>query len=434
MEKDFAAFVAIDWADQKHTWTLQIAGSVARQSGSIDHTPEAVDVWAAELRLRFGGQPIAVALEQSRGPLVFMLTKYHHLVIFPVHPTTLANYRKSFRPSGAKDDPSDAGLLLDVLILHRDKLRCLNPDTPETRTLQFLVEERRKLVHEKIRYSNRLISHLKVYFPQMLDWFDEIGSNIAAEFLERWPGLDKLQRGRPATIERFFIDHNSRNAESIAKRLDQIRKAIPATTDMAVLASCSPAAVAWAGLLKQVLAAIAVYDQKIDTLARGHPDYALMKSFPGTGPALTPRLIAALGSQRDRYESAYEIQCYSGIAPVVASSGKQRWVHWRWSCPKFLRQTFHEWALHSVAYSRWAREYYEDQRAKGKRRNTAIRALAFKWIRILFRCWRQRKPYDEAAYQSALTARYPNKQSADQPVELSWKKVAGFSKISAQST
>jgi transposase len=363
-----------------------------------------------------------------------MLAKYEHLVIFPVHPTTLANYRKSFRPSGAKDDPSDAGLLLDVLMLHRDKLRRLDPDTPETRTLQFLVEERRKLVHEKTRYSNRMTSHLKMYFPQVLDWFDEIGSNIAAEFLERWPDLDKLQRARPATIERFFIDHNSRNAESIAKRLDQIRKAVPATTDRAVLASCAAAVVAWAGLLKQLLAAIAAYDEKVDALAREHPDYLLMKSLPGAGPALAPRLIAAFGSRRDRYATAYEIQCYSGIAPVVASSGKQRWVHWRWSCPKFLRQTFHEWALHSIAYSQWAREYYDQQRAKGKRRNTAIRSLAFKWIRILFRCWKDCKPYDEVAYQQALALRRPNPPTEDASVQLQWKTVAGFSKIVASGT
>jgi hypothetical protein len=71
---------------------------------------------------------------------------------------------------------------------------------------------------------------------------------------------------------------------------------------------------------------------------------------------MAPRLIAALGSQRERYESAAEIQRYSGIAPVVASSGTQHWVHWRWACPKFLRQTFHEWALHSISYSDWARE------------------------------------------------------------------------------
>jgi Transposase len=148
MQTEFAAFIAIDWADQKHVWALQISGSSKRETGTIEHTPEALESWVAELRLRFGGQPIAVALEQSRGPVVFALTKYEHLVIFPVHPTVLVNYRKSFRPSGAKDDPSDARLLLDILTLHRDKLRRLNPDTPETRSLQFLVEERRKLVHE----------------------------------------------------------------------------------------------------------------------------------------------------------------------------------------------------------------------------------------------------------------------------------------------
>lgn len=429
MQTEFAALVAIDWADQKHAWALQIPGSSDRETGTLDHTPEAVEVWAAELRLRFGGQPIAVALEQSRGPLVFTLTQYEHVVIFPVHPTVLVNYRKSFRPSGAKDDSSDARLLLDILMLHRDKLRRLDPDTSETRTLQFMVEERRKLVHEKTRYSNRITGHLKMYFPQVLGWFDEIGSNIAADFLERWPSLEQLQRARSATIERFFIDHNSPDRERIAQRLQEIRKAIPATTDTAVLVSCSTAIVAWAALLKQVLAAIAIYDEKIDGLARAHPDYALMNSFPGAGPALTPRLIAAMGSRRERYQVAHEIQCYSGIAPVIASSGQQHWVHWRWACPKFLRQTVHEWALHSIAYSQWAREYYEQQRAKGKSRNTAIRSLAFKWIRILFRCWKDRKPYDEAAYQRALDARRPKKPNPTPTVELQWKNVADFSKI-----
>ena len=143
---------------------------------------------------------------------------------------------------------------------------------------------------------------------------------------------------------------------------------------------------------------------------------------------LTPRLIAALGSQRERYQTAHEVQCYSGIAPVVATSGKQRWVHWRWACPTFLRQTFHEWALHSIAHSPWAQEYYQEQRAKGKSRHTAIRALAFKRIRILFRCWKDGKPYDELAYQHVLAARRPKPRAAE-AVELQWKSVAGFNKI-----
>jgi transposase len=428
MENEFAALVAIDWADQKHVWALETPDSAGRESGSLDHTPEAVEVWAVELRLRFSGRPVAVALEQSRGPLVFMLSKYEHLVIFPVHPTSLANYRKSFRPSGAKDDPNDASLLLDILKLHRDKLRRLSPDTAETRTLQFLVEERRKLVHEKTRYSNRLTAHLKMYFPQVLKWFDDIGSRIAADFLVRWPNLETLQRARSTTIERFFLNHNCRGLERIRERLEQIPKAVSATHDQAVVSSCTAAVVAWVGLLRPLLQAIQDYDERIDKLAHQHPDYAVMNSFPGAGPVLTPRLIAALGSQRQRYQTAHEVQCYSGIAPVVATSGKQRWVHWRWACPKFLRQTFHEWALHSIAYSPWARDYYQEQCTKGKSRHTAIRALAFKWIRILFRCWKDCKPYDELTHQRALAARRPKPKAAE-AVELQWKSVAGFNKI-----
>jgi transposase len=434
MENQFAASVAIDWADQKHAWIMQVGESGGRRGGIIDHTPEAVDVWAAELRRQFGGQPIAVAVEQSRGSLVFMLSKYEHLVVFPVHPTTLANYRKSFRPSGAKNDPSDAALLLDVLTLHRDKLRALTPDTPETRTLQFLVEERRKLVDEKTRCSNRITSHLKMYFPQVLDWFDEIGSAIAAEFLERWPDLDKLKRAKPATIQRFFFDHNSRNSERLATRLEQIGKSVAATSDMAVLTSCRSAVVTWAGLMKELVNAISRYDKQIESLARQHPDYALMKSFPGAGDVLVPRLIAAIGSQRDRYMTAHQLQCYSGIAPVLASSGKQHWVHWRWSCPKFLRQTFQEWALRSIAYSTWARAYYDGQRAKGKACNTAVRALAFKWIRILFRCWKDHKPYDEAFYDSAFSAHRVNERRLERAVDLQWKTIAGFRKLVASGS
>src|SRR5512136_692072 len=94
---EFAAFVGIDWADRQHVWALRQAGSSTIESGQLDHTPQAVDQWAVKLAQRFAGRPIAVALEQSRGPLVFMLSKYAHLVLFPVHPAAAANYRRSFR-------------------------------------------------------------------------------------------------------------------------------------------------------------------------------------------------------------------------------------------------------------------------------------------------------------------------------------------------
>src|SRR5512146_985429 len=92
------------------------AGSQQSEIGELENTPEAVEIWAAGLAQRFGGRPIAVCLEQSRGALVYMLTKYPHLVLFPVHPTTAARYLETFAPSGAKSDPSDTAFLLDLLL------------------------------------------------------------------------------------------------------------------------------------------------------------------------------------------------------------------------------------------------------------------------------------------------------------------------------
>jgi transposase IS116/IS110/IS902 family protein len=127
---------------------------------------------------------------------------------------------------------------------------------------------------------------------------------------------------------------------------------------------------------------------------------------------LAPRLLAALGSQRDRYASADEVQKYGGIAPVTETSGKKKWVHFRWAASKFLRQSFHEWAGHTIGHSIWARAYYQRQRERGKEHHAAVRSLAFKWIRIVFRCWQDRVAYDEARYLKALAKRGSHLTSA----------------------
>jgi hypothetical protein len=145
-----------------------------------------------------------VILEQTRGALVYMLTKYPHLVLFPVHPTTAARYRETFAPSGAKSDPSDTDSLLDLLLRHRERLRPLRPDTVETRLLHFLVEERRQTVDEKTRANLRLTDCLKLYFPQVLRWFDDVTSPLVGDLLERWPTLEQLQRAHPGTLRKFF--------------------------------------------------------------------------------------------------------------------------------------------------------------------------------------------------------------------------------------
>ena len=152
---EFAAFVGIDWADTSHAVCLQAAGSDTRESSVLAHTPEAISAWAGTLRHRFGGQPIAVCLELTTGPLVSALQAHDFLVLFPVNALTVAKYREAFTPSRAKDDPSDAELQLELLVKHRDKLQKLSPQSATMRTLDQLVEFRRRLVEDKVRFCRK---------------------------------------------------------------------------------------------------------------------------------------------------------------------------------------------------------------------------------------------------------------------------------------
>jgi hypothetical protein len=179
---EFAAFIGLDWGDQKHAWSLQQQGSTRIERGEMENTPEAMDLWAVALAQRFGGRLIAVALEQARGAVIGVLSKYAYFYLYPVHSTTSANYRKSFSPSGAKSDPTGADMLLDLLLKHREQLRALRPDTEPTRSLQILVEERRKQVDLQTWQSQRLTTHLKQSFPQILKWFDDVKAPLVANF------------------------------------------------------------------------------------------------------------------------------------------------------------------------------------------------------------------------------------------------------------
>src|SRR3989441_891959 len=401
----FAAFVGIDWADAKHDGCLQAAGSAKRECFQLEHTPEAIDAWVTTLRTRFHGHPVALCLERTKGPLVSALRKYDFLVLFPINPLTLARYREAFTPSRAKDDPTDAALQLELLLTHRDKLQPLQPQSPTMRALAQLVEHRRRVVGDKVRITNRLTSTLKNYFPHVLHWFQEKDTAIFCDFLSRWPTLKAVQLARRSTLETFFRAHHVRYADVIAQRIQAIKAATPLTTDEGVIAPNALLVQALVAQLRVTLQAITDFDTAIAQCAQSHPDFPLFQALPGAGPVFAPRLLVAFGEQRARYASAAELQKYAGIAPVTERSGKKSWVHWRLQCPKFLRQTFVEWAAASIPRSFWAAAYYHRQRDQGYSHQAALRALAFKWIRILYRCWQTRTPYDETTYLNTLKHR-----------------------------
>ena len=402
--QQFTAYVGIDWADTKHDICLQAAGDIRREFDCIPHQVARIDEWAKSLQRRFGG-PIAVALELAKGPIVAALQKYDFFTLFPINPSTLAKYREAFKPSRAKDDPTDAELALDLLLRHPERFAPLRPQGVAMRSLLSLVEQRRELVGDKTRLTNRLCDTLKQYYPQALDWFEQRDTVLFCDFLTRWPTLLAVRRARRTTLEAFFHAHNGRRANLIEARLESIRAATPLTEDPGIVAPCRLHVLALVEQLRTVLTAINGFDREIAMVAGTLPDYALFQGLPGAGPQLAPRLLAAFGEQRERFHGADELQKYSGIAPVTERSGKKSWVHWRWQCPKFLRQTFVEWAAQTINKSFWAGAYYRQQRAKGSTHQAAVRALAFKWIRILYRCWQTSTPYDETTYLNALSKR-----------------------------
>lgn len=403
-EPDFAACVAMDWGDAEHAWAIQAGASGTVETGTLKHTPETIHQWVLGLRQRFHAQPIAVSLEQSRGPLVFILSKYPELHLFPIPPAMSSRFHGALHPSGSSSDKADALSQLALLLHHRDRLRRFKPDTPDTRELQFLVEDRRTLVDEKTAASNRLTATLKDYYPQVLVWFKDVDSPMALDFLQQWPSLDKLQRVRRATVEKFLTTHQSVDAELNQKRLDSMFSAINATNDAAVINASLRRLATFVQRILQLREQISGYDKRIAELTEAHQDHAIFSSFPMAGPAMLPRLIAAFGTDRDRYSTADDVQCYCGIAPIIQQSGNFRVVQFRYACPKFLRQTFHEWAALTIRKSAWAAAYYHSLRQNKKDHHAAVRALAFKWIRILFRCWKTRTPYDECKYHQSLQA------------------------------
>ena len=326
------------------------------------------------------------------------------------------------------------------------------------RSLAHIVEQRRVLIDDQTRITNRLTDALKQYFPQPLQWFENKHTRLFCDFLCRWPHA----QGRPARPPRNPRALLQRTSCALPRRHRAAHPRHPAShttdhrrggsgTQHAARARLGRATACCAGSHRDVQQAIAKQ-------APAHPDFTIFQSFPAAGPVFAPRLLVAFGEQRERYACAAQAQKYAGIAPVTKRSGNSTWVHWRWKCPRFVRQTFVEWSALTIPRSFWARAYYEQQRGKGNshqaalahwlssgcgsciaagmteprttksptsarsrnevhplsttsrnrhklRKTLDVHLRAFKWLRILYRCWHDRTPYDEAAYLSALQKR-----------------------------
>jgi len=398
------AWIGLDWGDQQHSFALQECGGQI-QTGTLEHSSENLHRWLKELEHRFGGRLVQMGIETSRGAVIAALLHYPWLEIYPINPVTSARYRRAFTPSGAKDDLPDALVCLELVRDHTAKLRPLQPQDPQTLKLSGLVQARRDLVDRRTALLNQLTSLLKSYYPQALTLLENLNTPMAVGFLRRWPEVISLKTARPATIKKFFYQHNVRSQELVKKRLALIERAVALTTEEARVSVAVLQLRALVDQLEVFQKHVARLDVEIKNAFTEHPEAYLFRDLPGAGQQLAPRLCAAFGTDRAAYAEPGSLQKYAGLAPVREKSGGQLWTHWRWNAPAFLRQSFVEWAGQTVRYSQWARVYYQRMAKQGKTHAVIIRALAFKWIRILWKCWQERTAYDEARYLKQLIHR-----------------------------
>lgn len=402
----FAALIGIDWADAKHDYCIWDSVKESYEMGVITHNPVALHLWIEKLRISYKGQPIAIATEQSRGALIHLLMEYDFIVLYNINPATCAQYRKTWKPSRAKDDPTDAMLLMELVRDHRDRFQAWHPEDDNTRRIALLTEHRRKAINLRVKLTNALRSNLKAYYPLACEVSgDKLNESLALSFLKKWPTFEALKKARPSTLRQFYSRLNSRYAQTIEDRIGLIEKAEPLTSDEVIIDVYSQQMLMLVKQLEALRESIKAYDKDISRLYGQHPESTIIASFPATGKVFGPRLLAALGTDRNRFNSAEEICNYSGIAPVTERSGKGEWVHRRWSAPKFIHQSFHEWAGETIRHSIWARAFYAQAKERGMSHHQIVRALAFKWIRILYKCWKEKKCYDELHYLSMLKKR-----------------------------
>lgn len=395
-----ALFVGIDWADQQHD-VYWLAADGRQGHRRIEQSPQQIEELLAWLKELSGGQPVAVALEKSRGPLHYALLFREGLLLYPIDPKQLARYRQSFTSSGAKSDLDDAALLARMLRERYGELSPLRCDDELTRRLAHLCQTRRLLVDESTRLKLQLQALLKAYFPLLLT-LGPVDGPLVQEVVRRWPDPRSFRRVHPGILDRLLGQHGMRNAERRKECVERIRSTPLLTQDAPLIESLALRVAAVAGQLKPLRASLEKLEQAIDQAMAAHPDAELFRRLPGAGRALAPRLVAAFGSDRSRYADANEVAVVTGIAPVTKQSGKTKLVVRRRGCSRFLKQTFHEFADAARKWCPWSKAYYQLQRTRHTRHHAAIRKLASRWIRILFRVWLTRVPYDPARYLQRL--------------------------------
>lgn len=398
-QERFLTFAGFDWASDHHDIVvLDRSGAVLLELTFPDDATGWSDL-VQRLRESLGleSNRLAVAVETNNGPAVERLLAMG-CVVYPLNPKAAQRYRERKNNAGCKDDHLDALSFADALRTDGQGWRAIKPDDPMTQELRILCRDEVHLIAQRTALVNQLRAALREYYPAVLEAFEDWVSDGPWAFIQAFPTPQELVAAGKRRWEKFLHTHRLYRRDSYAKRLEIFARADQFCGSPAVTRAKSRLAVTLAGQLRLLEVQLNQYRKSIKELFAQHPDHDIFGSLPGAGPKIAPRLLGELGNDPARFETHESLQCYGGSAPVTRQSGKNRWVSFRRACNKMLRQTLYYWADKSREECAWAQSYYQRKREQGQRHSAALRCLAQRWIKILWKMWQTHTQYDEALH------------------------------------
>lgn len=393
-------YVGIDWGGYEHQLCVVDGEGRTRRELRLGHDRAGLERLDAELVALGTGLP--VALERAEGILVERLLAAGHRV-YPVSPRIAARARERYRVAPTKDDVFDAYVLADTLRHEHGRWRPLRAPSAALAELRGLVRDRERILAEQIRVEAQLRAILESYHPAAAHLFSSIDRQITLAFVRRYPTPAQAERIGLGRMERFLARESYRGRVPAPVLLGRLREHLIGAS-AGTVAGRRRGALAYCDLLELLNRQLGEFDRAVAEALDRHPDAGLFASFPGVGAHTAAVLLAEIGEDRERFLRAASLLAEAGLAPVTQSSGRSRRVRFRYAANGHLRRAFMWWAFTSIRLSPWARAAYEAGRGRGQRYHRALRGLAARWARVLWRCWQEREPY---VAQRHLEARTP---------------------------
>jgi len=391
-------FVGLDWAVHTHAvCVIDVTGKVLDRF-EVAHNRDGL----AELlrRLARFGACLRIAIERPSGLIVDALVDAGHQV-FPIHPNAVKASRPRYRSHSGKSDTSDAYLLADLLRTDGHRWAPLSPQSDSIRALRALVRARDDLVANRVALGNQLLSTLEAFWPGAACIFADITSPIALAFLLRYPSPAAATRLNATRLQRFCRLQHYSGRRSAAELLARLHAAAPSLTGPQASEALAQVVASLVHVLQPLIVQISELTRRIEHFVESLPDGQIIMSFPRAGRICAAQILAELGDVRERFSTAEQLAAEAGAVPVTYQSGKARSVTFRWACNHRLRQAIMCMADNSRQASDWARHVYTEARARGCAHPHAVRILARAWLRVLWRAWVDRRPYDPSLHLAA---------------------------------